>query len=103
MKDDTVTIEAKARRILSGPTESRDLPDWFRDQQREAWNEFESLPMPTRKEQLWRFSNVDLLDLSPYRLSEPLSDDDRANILKYSTGLTEFAGRLIFANDQLVE
>jgi Fe-S cluster assembly protein SufD len=88
--------------ILSGPID-RELPDWFREQQHEAWKKFESIPRPTRKDQPWRFSNVDLLDLAPFKSPGPLSEDDRKNILKYSTGLDQFAGRMIFANDQLVE
>ncbi|HET9418191.1 MAG TPA: hypothetical protein VFO30_02535, partial [Chthoniobacterales bacterium] len=89
--------------ILSGPVESRDLPDWFRAQQHETWQEFESLPSPTRKDQLWRFSNVNLLDLSPFKRDGELSEDDRRNVLKYSRGLDEFSARLIFANDQLIQ
>jgi Fe-S cluster assembly protein SufD len=91
-----------ANGILSGPVE-RDLPDWFREQQRAAWEKFESIPPPTRKDQPWRFSNVNLLDLAPFNVPGPLSEDDRKNILKYSSGLGQFAGRMIFANDQLVE
>src|SRR5438309_3348832 len=94
-------VSSKA--ILSGPIESGDLPHWFREQQRAAWRKFESIPRPTRKDQAWRFSNVDLLDLAPFKIPNPLSDDDRKNILKYSRGLDQYAGRMIFANDQLVE
>ncbi len=82
----------KSSGILSAPSESRDLPDWFREQQTEAWRKFESIPRPTRKDQAWRFSNVDLLDLSPFKIPGPLSDDDRKNILKYSRGLDKYAG-----------
>lgn len=89
--------------ILSGPVDSRDLPDWFRAQQQTAWQKFESIPQPTRKDQFWRFSSVDLLDLSRFRTPAPLTDDDRKNILKYSRGLEQVAGRMIFANDELVE
>jgi Fe-S cluster assembly protein SufD len=89
--------------ILSGAVVLRDFPEWFHDQQRAAWEQFESLPQPTRKDQPWRFSSVGLLDLAPFNISAPLSEDDRENILKYSRGLDEFAGRMIFANDQLVE
>ena len=32
-----------------------------------------------------------------------MSDDDRRNVLKYSRGLDEVAGRMIFAGDQLIE
>jgi Fe-S cluster assembly protein SufD len=89
--------------ILSGPVESRDFPDWFREQQRDAWKQFESLPSPTRKDQLWRFSSVDLLDLKPFRFGGALSDKDRDAILEQSRGLDEVAARLIFADDQLIE
>src|SRR5438105_15966349 len=92
-----------ARAILSGPVDSPDLPDWFREQQHSAWSKFESIPRPTRKDHPWRFSNVDLLDLAPYKISGPLSEDDRENILKYSRGLDQIAARVIFANNQLVE
>src|SRR5438270_5499962 len=89
--------------ILSGPIESRDLTDWFREEQAAAWEKFESIPRPTRKDQAWRFSNVDLLDLAPFKFSPELSEDDRANVRKYSTGRDQFAGRMIFAGDQLIE
>ena len=89
--------------ILSGPVESRDFPDWFREQQREAWKQFESLPSPTRKDQLWRFASVDLLDLKPFKFGNALSDKDRDAILEQSRGLDEFAARLIFAGDELIE
>jgi Fe-S cluster assembly protein SufD len=94
---------AKSEPILSGPSDSRDFPDWFRDQQRAAWQQFESLPNPTRKDQAWRFANVGLLDLTPFKISGPLSEDDRKNILKYCRGLDQFSARMIFANDQLIE
>jgi len=93
----------KAGGILSGPVESRDLPDWFREQQREAWEQFQALPSPTRKDQLWRFSNVDLLDLKSFKFGGELSDRDRDAILEQSRGLDEVAARLIFAGDQLIE
>ena len=89
--------------ILSAPNDSADLPDWFREQQRAAWEKFESIALPTRKDQAWRFSNVNLLDFAPFKVPGQLSDDDRKNILKYSQGLDQYAARMIFANDQLVE
>src|SRR5438128_12324161 len=91
------------RPILSGPVESRELPDWFREQQCEAWKQFQSLPSPTRKDQLWRFSSVNLLDLTPFKFGGTLSDNDRDTILEQSRGLDKVAARLIFAGDQLIQ
>jgi Fe-S cluster assembly protein SufD len=89
--------------ILSEPKESSEFPDWFREQQHEAWKQFQSLPFPTRKDQLWRFSNVNLLDLKPFKFSGIISDKDRDAILEQSRGLDEVAARVIFAGDQLIE
>jgi Fe-S cluster assembly protein SufD len=93
----------KSESILSGPAESREFPDWFRDQQLAAWQQFESLPKPTRKDQAWRFANVGLLDLTPFNYGGTLGEEDRAAILEQSRGLDEVAGRMIFAGDQLIE
>ena len=95
------TVNSKG--ILSGLLELRDLPDWFCEQQHAAWKKFESIPRPTRKDQPWRFSNVDLLDLAPFKLSGTVSDQARAAILEQSNGLDEVAARLVFAGDQLLE
>jgi Fe-S cluster assembly protein SufD len=95
------TVSSKG--ILSGLLELRGLPDWFREQQHAAWEKFESIPRPTRKDQPWRFSNVDLLDLAPFKLSGTVSDQARAAILEQSNGLDEVAARLVFAGDQLLE
>jgi Fe-S cluster assembly protein SufD len=104
MSSSVAVAEAtRSKGILSGPADSREFPDWFREQQRDAWKQFQSLPSPTRKDQLWRFANVDLLDLSAFNFSGAMSDDDRRNVLKYSCGLDEFAARMIFAGDQLIE
>jgi Fe-S cluster assembly protein SufD len=114
MSNDTAVLEAVreletpreefARAILSGIPEARgvDLPAWFRDRQQEAWRTFERLPMPTRKDQAWRFSNVNALDLAPFRLGEPLRQAERSDILERSVGVDDVAGRLIFADDHLL-
>ena len=90
--------------ILSGPSDARaaDLPGWFRDQQRTAWAKFETLPYPNRKDQAWRFSSVNALDLSSYKQGANLAQRERDEILERSTGLEAVAGRLIFADDQLL-
>ena len=65
--------------------------------------QFESLPKPTRKDQAWRFANVGLLDLSPFKSGGMLTEKERATILEQSCGLEEVAGRMIFAGDELLE
>src|SRR3954468_13946547 len=93
-----------SRAILSAPFETRsgEMPAWFREQQQAGWTKFEALPYPNRKDQPWRFSNVNALDLSSYNFGAPLNQDERNEILERSSGLDEVAGRLIFADDQLL-
>ncbi len=82
---------APAPAILAGLPEARngDMPAWFRARQQEAWSRFASLPVPTRNDQPWRFSNVAALDLAPFVFSEPVVDDDRREILERSTSLVQ--------------
>src|SRR5213595_3970195 len=98
-----VIHQEEAAPILSGLAELRELPEWFRDRQREAWKQFESLPNPTRKDQTWRFSNVGLLDLAKFKVGGTLTEEERDAILERSRGLDEVAGRMVFAGDQLIE
>jgi len=102
-RNETTTLDEQAAPILSGPSELRELPEWFRDQQRAAWKQFESLPQPTRKDQAWRFANVNLLDLTPFKYGGTLNEQERAAILERSRGLDEVAGRMVFADDQFIE
>src|SRR3954454_5840846 len=90
--------------ILSGVPEARsaDLPTWFRQRQGEAWSRFVSLPMPNRKEQAWRFSNVSALDLAPFSLGGLPDERAQREILERSQSLAEVAGRLVFADDHLL-
>jgi Fe-S cluster assembly protein SufD len=89
--------------ILSGPRPGRDLPEWFGDQRESSWREFSRLPSPTRKDQAWRFSNVDALGVNSYVFGAPPSDDERSEILEQSISLQDKAGRLVFADDHLLE
>ena len=99
------TSEAHTTRaILSGPAEDTpDQPFWFRQQREQGWQDFSLLPNPTRKDQPWRFSNVDMLNLASYQSGNPPSDYDRAEILEKSVALDGKSGRLIFANDHFLE
>jgi Fe-S cluster assembly protein SufD len=107
--DEVMEIEALQEQtadaaILAGVPENRnaELPAWFRERQQEAWSRFGSLPMPNRKDQAWRFSNVNALDLAPFSLGTAPDDRVQRDILERSQSLEEVAGRLVFADDHLL-
>jgi Fe-S cluster assembly protein SufD len=102
MNEPETRVMVAPQSVLSAPTQTRDLPDWFQDQREQAWGEFSKLPKPTRKDQAWRFSNVDALDLAAYSLGPEPSDNERMEILERSTPITQGNGRLVFADDHLL-
>jgi Fe-S cluster assembly protein SufD len=71
-------------------------------EQAEAWELFERLPMPKRTDETWRFANLKLLDLAPYTAPLPVDEAAREELLAHSRGLDSVAGRMVFANDQLL-
>lgn len=71
--------------------------------QKEGWQEFQSLPMPKRTDESWRFANLKLVDLAGYVAPAPVSDAVQAALIARSTGLEQTGGRMIFANDQLLQ
>jgi Fe-S cluster assembly protein SufD len=67
-----------------------------------AWEKFTALPMPVRTDEEWRFAKVKDLDLSGYVQAQPVDDAAREELLARSEGLDAVAGRMVFANDQLL-
>lgn len=51
-----------------------DFPEWFAQLQQQAWQEFLEAPMPTRKDEVWRFGNLKQLDF------EAFSDEQQGEI-----------------------
>src|ERR1700720_2523219 len=85
--------------ILSEPRHVS-APDWFTELQAKAWEEFEAEPLPTRGNELWRFSSVKNLALEGYVAAPDFSGD--TSILTRPRQFPNPAGRIIFANETLV-
>jgi len=70
--------------------------------QEAAWSQFTKIPMPVRTDESWRFASVKDLDLGAYTPAQPLDEATREALLARSRGLESVAGRMVFANDQLL-
>ena len=70
--------------------------------QEAAWSTFTSTPMPVRTDERWRFANVKDLDLGAYTQPLPIDEAAREELLGRSRGMAGTAGRMVFANDQLL-
>jgi Fe-S cluster assembly protein SufD len=57
----------------------KDEPDWLAEKRLEAWRSFESLPMPTLRDEAWRYtdiSDVSVDDFLPYAPSPDAASED---------------------------
>ncbi len=90
--------------LLSAPMldDADALPAWFREARDAAWQNFETLPMPARTEQAWRFASLGKIELDSFRQPQPVSAETRERLLARSAGNQRTAGLMIFANDRLL-
>ena len=91
--------------LLNAPETNADevLPPWVRESRRQAWELFTSLPMPARTEQAWRFTSLGKMDLDTYLVPGAVSSATREQLIARSVGNERTAGRMIFANDHLLD
>ncbi len=72
------------------------VPAWFAQSQLAAWESFTNLPMPSRKDEAWRFADLKLLEFDAFKLLP-------GGIPGQAAQLEKTAARLVFVNDRLVE
>ena len=90
--------------LTSGPAgqENHAFANWFRQLQFKGWKTFEAAPLPTRTDEAWRFANIKAIDLSEFTHPTPVDESIAADLIQRSAGDLQTAGRMIFANDQLI-
>lgn len=76
---------------------------WLQELKRENWRTFESLPMPTRKDERWRFSGVTNMTLEGFRPATEPSDMHKEELLDKSNLVENNSGRLVFADNYLLQ
>ena len=57
LADTLPTTSDRSALMTSGP-DSDSHPDYFQQRQRAAWDRYNSLPTPTRKDETWRFAEL---------------------------------------------
>ena len=79
------------------------LPAWFQDAARTAWMQFEGMTMPSRTEQAWRFASLGKIALNRYTPPHGVDEATRERLIGRSQGNETVAGRMVFANDTLLD
>jgi Fe-S cluster assembly protein SufD len=87
------TAEAFAAHLASLPPS---LPAWWLERKRAAYARFVALPMPSRTDESWRFSNLSGLTLDGFTLPDATTADPHTPI-----GVRK-AAKLVFANGRLL-
>jgi Fe-S cluster assembly protein SufD len=85
-----------AERFATHLSQRNYLPAWWLEAKKAAWNQFLALPMPTRTDELWRFSNVAALNLDGFTIPE-----DAASHIPHLPNFPHTA-EIIFSNRQVV-
>lgn len=86
------TPEVFAAHLASLPPS---LPAWWVDRKRAAYEKFAALPMPTRTDEMWRFSNIGTLTLDGFSFLPA------ASVVPHSPIGIPKAAKLVFANGRL--
>ncbi|MFV0338879.1 MAG: hypothetical protein ACK5LK_11640 [Chthoniobacterales bacterium] len=79
---------------------SKRWPEWFRNEQNEAWETFKKLPVPNRKDQNWRYSNLSIHENSAACSASAPTNPDA--LIHRSKSLVADTYKLVFANDELL-
>jgi len=81
-------------------------PEWLRRRRTEAYRDLLTMPMPSSKEELWRYSPVDSFDLGAYRPSngvpEPLDRLGQAFVDGLSSDLSNRSALAVVHNGRLI-
>lgn len=72
------------------------LPAWWLEAKKAAWNQFNALPLPSRTDENWRFSDLKGLDLSGFTVPE-----DHSQKIPNHSGFAQ-AAEIVFSNRQVV-
>ncbi len=76
------------------------LPAWWLDRKRAAYERFASLPLPTRTNEGWRFSNISTLTLDGFSVGQPPAETTATASPYPSTGILVFSNNRVVYQDQ---
>ena len=91
-------LEAIAPKRSNAPS----LPSWFVERSTAAWQTFQDLPVPTIKDENWRYSSAKLIPLADLQPASVANSDQEKVAIAASTGLKNPAAKLVFLNDRLI-
>lgn len=86
--------------LMEGALVEGRWPEWFAASRQRGWEEFQSRPVPSAKDENWRFSDRKALNLEAFRYPDAASD--AAELVSRSQSFGEASARFVFANNRLL-
>lgn len=74
-------------------------PCWLTERRQAGSDQFKSLPMPTAKDQTWRFASVGRLDINDFSPAEAPAAETLRALDERSTLVSERAGSIVYVDD----
>ncbi|MGD7651946.1 MAG: SufB/SufD family protein [Verrucomicrobiales bacterium] len=71
-------------------------PAWFATRQQQAWERYQEMPAPTRRDEPWRFGNLKQLDFDGFSTAGAANADA---LIARSEGLEKPVAKFVFVND----
>ncbi|NJM37960.1 MAG: SufD family Fe-S cluster assembly protein [Akkermansiaceae bacterium] len=93
------TLDLPSSMLTTAPITPAYLPAWFAARQDAAWKRFQSIPMPKRGDETWRFSSIKQLDFSAFSKTPATG---ASALIEKSNGLEKPTAKFVFVNDELV-
>ncbi|NBR42130.1 MAG: SufD family Fe-S cluster assembly protein [Verrucomicrobia bacterium] len=76
--------------------------DWFTILRQQGWHTFQSLPMPKRDDEKWRFSDTRTLSLAGYAVAPAPSDAEVAKLFVRSQFISRPAGLIVHVDGHCI-
>ncbi len=76
--------------------------DWFTILRQQGWHTFQSLPMPKRDDEKWRFSDTRTLSLAGYAVAPAPSDAEVAKLFARSQFISRPAGLIVHVDGHCI-
>lgn len=89
--------------IIAPVRNETSAPGWFLARAEAAWAEFQKLPVPSVKDESWRYSNAKNIELALHSPAIAATEAQKQQALAASEGLKERTARFVFVNDELIE
>jgi Fe-S cluster assembly protein SufD len=102
IEPETAVTPATTAELPRPAWDQRDLPTWFIQRQHAAWESYQQLPNPKRKDEAWRFADVTKMALGGLHYALPLSETDARAAATRSVGLARTAAKVVVGNDQMI-